>query len=327
MKRLGIACALVVTIFSCANRNETILKKLASDFPVMDGSTTTQVVSRKIACMVYGVETIWTEPQPEALQRTLVPVEDTDPEKAKFIAAIKHNTTHQAYLNVVDGTVDCALIARLPSPDEIAYAEEKGVKLECVPVALDAFVFLAHVDNPLDSLTLDQIRDVYTGKVKTWDQLGVTIASDESGPQLITAYQRERNSGSQELMNSLVLPQDKLIDAPQLIVLTMLGPFNAIGGDLWGKDGNRLGFGYTVYFYMTSIFPHKRVKMIGVNGVHPNYETIANRTYPLTAEVYSVIRADIPKGHRGRLVRDWLLTKEGQLAVTSCGYVGITPAR
>jgi phosphate transport system substrate-binding protein len=73
---------------------------------------------------------------------------------------MKHNATHGAYVNVIEGKADIALEARAPSADELAAARAKGVELEVTPIALDAFVFLANVSNPIESVTLASIRGV-----------------------------------------------------------------------------------------------------------------------------------------------------------------------
>lgn len=320
----GIAALVVLAMAGCGVQEiqDPILKKLSRDFPRIDGSTTTLVVTRALAAEVWGLDWEWTEPKPDALQRTIVPVEGSPEEASGAFMALKHNTTHQAYVNVITGDSDLGLLARRPSPDEAALAQESGVILEVVPLAMDAFVFLAHKENPLSNLTLDEIRGVYTGALTTWDQLGVTFTGRPL-LQKITPYQRERNSGSQELMEELILPHDRIIQTPQLIVTTMLGPFNAIGGDLWGEDGNTLGLGYTVYFYFTAIFPHSRVKMVPINGISPTFQTIQEGSYPLTAPVFAVIRRDLPLGHRGRVARDWLLSVPGQRLLEKTGYVSL----
>jgi ABC-type phosphate transport system substrate-binding protein len=63
------------------------------------------------------------------------------------------------------------------------------------------------------------------------------------------------------------------------------------------------------------------VKLLGVNGVLPTPETIANGSYPLATEVYVVIRADAAVEDPARLLRDWLLTEEGQAIVAKSGYI------
>jgi phosphate transport system substrate-binding protein len=105
-----------------------------------------------------------------------------------------------------------------------------------------------------------------------------------------------------------------MIDAPEMIFETMMGPINAIGEDPGG-------IGYSVYFYAKFILPDPRIKLIAIEGVEPTSENIASGTYPLATEVYVVVRADMPEDSTAVLLRDWLLTEAGQAAIASSGYV------
>lgn len=71
------------------------------------------------------------------------------------------------------------------------------------------------------------------------------------------------------------------------------------------------------------IFPHQNVRLIGVGGVQPTSEAIASRAYPLVTEIYAVVRTDMPPTSTAVLLRDWLLTEEGQAVVAESGYVPI----
>ena len=68
-------------------------------------------------------------------------------------------------------------------------AKEKGVELEIVPIVKDAFVFFVNTENPVESLTLEQIQGIYTGNIKNWKDVG-------GDNERIVAYQRPANSGS-----------------------------------------------------------------------------------------------------------------------------------
>ena len=89
-------------------------------------------------------------------------------------------------------------VAPAESPDGLALARTQSVHLDVVPVALDAFVFLANTENPVRNLATSQIRDIYAGKIEDWKVVGGLKRG-------ITAYQREENSGSQQLMRDLVM--------------------------------------------------------------------------------------------------------------------------
>ena len=149
-----------------------------------------------------------------------------------------------------------------------------------MPFALDAFVFIVNEENPVTNLTAEQIRDVYSGKTLQWNQVG--------GPEVpIVAYQREKNSGSQELMLSLVMkdiPIQKIEDnyrVPRLMTYGMGGPYLALT-----RDKN--GLAYSVYYYEHFMAGSARTRTIAVDGVEPTYDTIRKRTYPYACEVYAV---------------------------------------
>jgi phosphate transport system substrate-binding protein len=233
-----------------------------------------------------------------------------DPESGGAARVTEHvinSGTHDAYLSLVSGDSDVIVVAREPSDAERAAAEAAGLALEVRPVALDAFVFLVNGGNPIDDLSLDQLRGIYSGQITDWAQLG--------GPSLpIQPYQRDPTSGSQELMMQLVMKGTPMIEAPDWLVLwAMTGPFTALATDA-------SGIGYSVYYYAEYMQPDSdAVAMIAVEGVLPDAGAIAAGEYPLTAEVYAVIRGG--EGGSARAFFDWLLTAEGQQAVAATGYV------
>jgi len=201
------------------------VNSIASDYPRVDGSTSAHPLQMYVACEILGAKCEWTEGPFSA--RTIYPdVGDAPVESVETVANIWHNGTHSAYVNLVNEETDFIIVARMPSDDEIHQAGIKGVKLDIRPIALDAFVFLAHIDNPVNSLTLEQIRNIYTGVTVEWDELG--------GTGVINAYQRNPNSGSQELMDDLVMGGTQTIEAPDMILESMIGPINAIRNDPLG---------------------------------------------------------------------------------------------
>lgn len=283
---------------------------------------------------------------------------------------VRTSGTHGAWERLIKSEADIIFVARKPSPDELALASELSIDLDYRPVALDAFVFIVNELNPIDGLTLDQIQDIYTGRFTLWTELGIKPARDipqivefmktmiraykeerwklyfgeggEGGEaDKIIAYQRNKNSGSQQLMLSLVM-KDKEMSTPihNLIGMTMISVYDNLARE-------HRGIAYTVYFYeknmatprstasmMTSYRANSRRrpdpqlrdhKVIGVDGVAPNAKTIRSREYPFTTEVYMAIRADTPEDHTARRLRDFLLTPDGQKLVAKSGYVPYTP--
>jgi phosphate transport system substrate-binding protein len=286
------------------------LSNIAQAYPRVDGSTSTRPLQVLAACKLLEVECTWTQP-------TFLPFNTTErgigpdlttslTEAGGIVSSIFHTGTHQAYMNLIQKNTDLILVARLPSEDEVQAAAQAGVVLDVHPMALDAFVFLVHKENHVGTLSLDQIKDIYAGAITDWSEFGGTGA--------INAYQRDRNSGSQELMEELVMKGARMSDTPNMIFPGMSGPINAIHDD-------PLGIGYSVFYYATFMLPDENIKLLGIDGVIPTTETIASREYSLVTEVYAVVRGDMQAGSPAVMLRDWFLTEAGQATIEESGYV------
>ena len=99
---------------------------------------------------------------------------------------------------------DIILVARKPSQDELAAAEKAGVELDVRPIARDAFIFLVSRKNPVESLTLEEIQSIFASQQpRNWNEFG-------GNDQQIMPFERERNSGSRELMDELVVTPEAI---------------------------------------------------------------------------------------------------------------------
>ena len=272
------------------------------NYPRLDGSTSTMPLDMLILCELMDLTCEWIE----WIDGSKFPVPDLTALDGE-IPIIGHNGTHDAYINLISGEADLIFVARLPSTDELDVAADSGVELISEPIALDAFVFILNIENPMDGLTLQQIQEIYMGRITNWEEVGGQDA-------LITPYQRNDNSGSQELMKTLVMKDLPMINAPEMMLPSMMAPINAISDD-------PIGIGYSVYFYEQFMAPNEKLKLCGVDGMVPDFESIQSRTYPFTTEVYAVIRADLPPESIAYRLRDWVLSSEGQAVVAESGYV------
>ena len=104
-----------------------------------------------------------------------------------------------------------------------------------------------------------------------------------------------------------------MIDAPDLVLLKMIAPFYAISED-------PKGIGYSVFYYEENMAPNENIKLIAVDGVQPDIESIQTRRYPYTSEVFAVLRTDSSPTSLAVRLRDWLLTPSGQELVAQSGY-------
>jgi ABC-type phosphate transport system substrate-binding protein len=311
--------------------------------PRMDGSTSTQPLAVLIACRYFDVPYAWVgreqalpkhgwdgdlaeffrKPEPELrlLEFTLqARAESLAHQRLAVIInrlLATNASTHEAYVNLIEGQSEIGLLARPPSPDEVELARARGIELETLPCALDAFVFLVNDENPVRNLTTFQIRDIYSGKIKDWKGVG-----GRSGP--ITAYQREANSGSQELMRQLVMkdlpleePKGRYQAPPQLIKSLMSGVYLALTSD-------KLGLAYSVYYYERFMAGSPHTRTIAVDGVEPDFDAIRQRKYPLVSEVFVVTRKGLDPTVPAVRLRDWLRSPEGQAVVRESGYIPVT---
>ena len=257
-------------------------------YPKVDGSTVTIPLSEALMAKL-----------------TRLSVEEVRP-------YLLHSKTHQAYLNLIDGTKDLILVTS-PSEEELTYAQSKGVELDVVPVTREAFVFLVHKDNPVSSLTLQQIQDIYTGKITNWAQVG-----GDDVP--IRAFQRPVNSGSQTGFLDLVMKGKTPMEPPTEWVTAEMGQLiEAVAA----YDRSPDAIGYSYYYFVTDMWGNPNVKLLKIDEVYPEPSTITSQSYPIVTAYYAVFRSDEAQGSAVRKVVDYLLSLEGQALLEASGYVNI----
>ena len=207
---------------------------------------------------------------------------------------MQYRNTVRGYTAVVDGDSDIFFSAA-PSEAQKQYAAEQGVELVYVPIGREAFVFFVHEENPVDSLTVEQIRDIYAGEIRNWREVGGVNRA-------INPITRLEGSGSQSMMERFM--GDRRIGGKS--------PFALVGASI----------GFSFRYYMADMVGNESVKMLALNGVAPTAENIRNGSYPVIAEFYAVYRAD-NENENVRLLIDWLLSSEGQRLIEESGYVSI----
>ena len=225
-----------------------------------------------------------------------------------------HYTTPNAYTNLFLGTADLIFVTH-PSENELAEAQNRGIELEIIPIVKDALVFLVNVENPVDGVSLKQLKDIYTGDITSWKQLG---GLDET----IVPYQRTQNSGSQTLMLKLLMDGMEPMNPPAEWVAAAMGDLVEV---ISGYDNARDAVGYSMFYYVNNMYGNSQFKLLGVDGVKPSRDTITRGEYPLEDYYYAVIRKDTPADSPARHLIDWLLTDEGQTLAARAGYIPLRP--
>lgn len=221
------------------------------------------------------------------------------------------SNTSNAYKKIIAGSSDIIFVAG-PSQKQKQAAEEAGAELVYTPIGREAFVFLAGKSNPIDGLTHQQLKNIYSGKTANWKTLGW-----EAGGKII-AFQRPEGSGSQTglqgIMGSLPiqrpqpLPDDSL--AGQGSMMSQIS--------VW-YGGVQPAIGYSYRYYANTMYPNSDSKILAVDGVYPSKETIMNGSYPFTAYFYAVTNGQ-PTGNVKKFL-DWILSDEGQYLIEKSGYV------
>lgn len=205
---------------------------------------------------------------------------------------------------LINGTTDIAEASRPMTDEEKRAAEERhGRKVMEIPTALDGVAIYLNASNPVKELTVAQIRDIYTGKVTRWSDVG---GRDEP----IVLYGRENNSGTYVFMKEHVLANADY--APQTQTL----PGTAAVVNAVAKDPKGIGYGGTAYATGIKLAPIQRDP--GAPAVLPSLETVRDGSYPLARKLYWYVLAD-PRPEVQAMI-DWVLGPEGQKIVADVGY-------
>jgi phosphate transport system substrate-binding protein len=217
--------------------------------------------------------------------------------------------TDEAYLRLIKGEIDI-LFGAEPSKGQREKARARGRKLVLTPIAKEAFVFFVNKDNPVDSLTLSQIQDIYQKKITNWKTVG-------GNHEKIMPFQRPENSGSQTIMLSLLM-KDKILPAP--LEEEKADRMNRIINEVAEYRNYSSAIGYSFRYFATEMNPNDNIKLLTIDGVEPSAANIRNGTYPFTLDVYAVT-TDFTADENAEKLIEWILSEQGQDFIELCGYV------
>ena len=223
---------------------------------------------------------------------------------------IHFNRTTQSFRNLMAGECDL-LLAGEPNAAVFQEMEDASFGYDIEQIGTDVLVFLVNENNPVDSLTTEQIRDIYSGKITNWKEVGGEDAE-------IVPLQRNEGAGSQALMKKLVMKDTELMQAPAEYYP---GEMGALMEAVKSYDASGNAIGYSVYYYAHDMEMATGLKLLKVDGVEPNRETIASEAYPHRNAYYCVIAKAAEAGSPTRILFDWLMTEDGQALLAAEGYV------
>lgn len=215
--------------------------------------------------------------------------------------------------SLINGTVGIANASRQIKSEEIKTAESNGVEpLEHI-IARDAIAVIVNPENPVDKLTLQQISDIYSGRISNWQEVG-----GEDRP--IVRLSRETNSGTHVYFLETVLRMGNSDDKTLFSMDTLLLPSSE--GIIAEVRQNPNAIGYDGLGYV----PHD-LKMIAIaeteGGAYvlPSIPTVNDKTYPIARDLYMYTDGQ-PQGTLKEYL-DWILSPEAQEIVAELGFVPV----
>ncbi|HHY88813.1 MAG TPA: phosphate ABC transporter substrate-binding protein [Chloroflexi bacterium] len=215
--------------------------------------------------------------------------------------------------SLLNGTVQLASASRQITERELQTARAGGIEPVEFVVAQDAIAVIVHPDNPVEQLSLQQISDIYSGKINNWSEVG-----GEDRP--IVRLSRESNSGTHVYFLEAVLrmgrEDDRTLFAPQTLLLP------SSEGIIAEVSDNPNAIGYDGLGYVTP-----NVKVLAVSAdedgpyVLPSEETVNNGTYPIARDLY-MYTAGEPQGMLLDYL-NWILSPDAQQIVSALGFVPV----
>ncbi|MFA5293320.1 MAG: phosphate ABC transporter substrate-binding protein [Phycisphaerae bacterium] len=205
---------------------------------------------------------------------------------------------------LIDKRCDIAMMSRFMKLEEFTSAVDKGVMPVAHTIAMDGICVIVHPSNPVTELSVQQIHDIYIGKIKNWKELG--------GPNMpVVVVSRDTSSGTYETFDHFVMKKVKMDESVEYVssnpqvhsrVKTTLGAIGYVG----------IGF------------LDAEVKGLKVNGIMPSKETVANGTYPLSRPLFLFTNGYPELGSLSYTFCTFYLSEKGQEIIEAKGFVPVT---
>jgi phosphate transport system substrate-binding protein len=271
--------------------------KLENNLPILDGATALYPLYAAFVQAVY----------PEG--EYSLNIKWDDDYKEIILPLVGTSRTSEAYKNLINGKVDIIFCAK-PSAEQIEMAKKEGLTFNMTPIGKEAFVFFVNKKNKISNISIENIKNIYFGKITKWSELG-----GKNNP--IKIYQRPKNSGSQTMLES-IMEGEKIIEPLTEETLDfMLSMVTEVS--MYRNYSNAIG--YSFLFFTTQMVQDNKIKLLSINGVLPSVETVQMNTYPYSDYFYA-ITTDTKNENVNSFIK-WILSEQGQYLVKETGYVPI----
>lgn len=212
---------------------------------------------------------------------------------------------------LLNRTCDIAQSSREISGKEFELAKSKGLNVQSISVGIDSIVFIVHPENPVSQLTVEQLSDIFTGKITNWKEVG--------GPDKpILVLSRERNSGTHVYVLEEIVRKGKKDGTEEFApFVLMMSSSQAIEQEI---ADNKTAIGYFGLGYL-----NEHVKALSIFNpktntyVAPNVEDALNGTYPISRPLLFYL-PDEPVGAVKQFI-DFVLSEKGQSIVLDMNFV------
>jgi len=218
---------------------------------------------------------------------------------------------------MIDGKVDIANASRLMTDKELEAAKKNtGKEPKLHVVGYDALAIYVHKDNPLEEISVEQLKDIYGdgGKITTWSQLGVKVPGCSSDKLVLVS--RQNNSGTYEYFREHILGSKGKY---KLGTIDQSGSKDVVA--LVGKTPCAIG--YSGMGYKTDAVKFLKVKIKDGKGVLPSIEAVYAKTYPISRPLFMYTLGEGTGSIKAYL--DWVCSDEGQAVCKEIGYVPLKP--
>jgi len=181
--------------------------------------------------------------------------------------------------------------------------QEKAESLTEVEIAYDGIAIIVNKANNVKSLTMSQVKDIYTGKIKNWNELGgkdseIVVVSREDGSGTRDAFQEIVGYTSEQLTKSA-----QIGDGSGNIKSTVAGNENAIG-------------------FISFEYVDDKINAINIDEIAPKAENVKNKSYKISRPFLLVYKEENLKDNGNKLI-DFILSEEGQKIVEENGLIRI----
>ena len=220
------------------------------------------------------------------------------------------NNTIQSFENLLYGEIDIAFLAK-PSKNQMKIAEENGIELNMKPIGKEAFVFFTNKKNTVNNLSQQNIKDIYSGKIKYWHKVGGKF-------QKIRPFQRNENSGSQSTMQKLMGDVPLMQPEKRNYSGSMGGIIRRVAK--YRNHSNAMG--YSFRFFVETLHAHENIKLFSIDGVYPNKDNIRNGTYPFAYPFYAITVKGRESPETQQFLQ-WLDSPDAKYIIENAGYTAI----